>query len=262
MIDLSWAELSGRHISNATVCLTIGVFDGVHRGHRDLIRRVADCPDAVASVVTFDRHPDETLRPEEFDGYLMTPRQKRAMLEDLGIRLVVGIDFSHEFSTMSGTDFLERLLRSFSVRRIVVGHDFTCGNQMELTADGMRDMLEPRGVEVQVVDPVVEDGSPLSSSRIRRLIRGGELENAERLLSAPYEIDACDAFRRIVLERRQTGMVTSCGQLVPPQGVYAGYTRSGNSTQPCEISVNAASLEWDCPVGGGQQYIGMKEQTE
>jgi riboflavin kinase / FMN adenylyltransferase len=262
MIDLRWTDLTERRISNAPVCLTIGVFDGVHRGHRELIRRVTECDEAIAAVITFDRHPQETLRPERFRGYLMTPRQKRSALEQLGIRLVVGIDFSYQFSKMSGTDFFQRLVRSFSVQRVVVGHDFACGRDMSMTADDIGVLLEPEGVEVIVLEPVKEAGAVLSSSMIRGLVEQGRLKDARRLLSSAYELDVCEHNRRIGLEQRSRSVITACGQLVPPAGRYVGYVRNGEAGHPTEIRVSASAVEWDEPADGDTLYIGLEEKTE
>jgi len=164
------------------LAVTVGVFDGVHRGHRALIRRVVEARGCVPTVVTFGRNPRAVLEPLAAGSDVMGLDARLAMLEGLGVALAVLVDFSADFRMMEGRDFLAALLGVAPVRLLVLGEDFRCGRGAGLGAQEIRGALAGSGTEVLVVPPVLDDGRPVSSSRVRLALAAGRTGEAERLL--------------------------------------------------------------------------------
>ena len=189
---ISWEEyIAPEHSLPEPLAVTIGVFDGVHRGHQALIQQICTPPPIPHShtptVVTFKQNPLQILKPDAFTGDIMNLEQKLRVLEVLGVQLTVLIDFSEEFSTISGRDFIGLLLRR-PVQLIALGRNFRCGYRLDTGAEEIRSLAGARGVEVWVAPPVMDEGQPVSSSRIRQALAAGRQAEAERLLGWPEEI--------------------------------------------------------------------------
>jgi FAD synthase len=184
------------------LALTIGVFDGVHRGHQALIQRICSSESPLPSshsslltphssfalvptVVTFRQNPLAVLKPDAFTGDILTLEQKLRVLEASGVLLTVLIDFSEKFSTIKGRDFVDLLLACRPVRLITLGRNFRCGCGLDTGADEIQRLAGERGVEVWVAPPVMDGGLPVSSSRIRQALAAGRIAEAERLLGRP-----------------------------------------------------------------------------
>jgi len=186
-----------------SLALTIGVFDGVHRGHQSLIQRIcsASTPDPhsppiphssfltshsslLPTVVTFKQNPQKVLKPDAFPGDIMNLDQKLGILADLGVQLTVLIDFSEEFSKINGRAFIDLLLGR-PVKLIALGRNFRCGYRLDTGAEQIRSLAEALGTEVWIAPPVMDEGQPVSSSRIRQALAAGRQTEAERLLGRP-----------------------------------------------------------------------------
>jgi len=191
---ISWEEYIDpeHHSIPEPLAVTVGVFDGVHRGHQALIQQICTPPPIPHSsfliphshtptVITFRQNPLQILRPDAFTGDIMTLEQKLHVFEVLGVQLTVLIDFSQEFSTINGRDFIGLLLRR-PVRLIALGRNFRCGYRLDTGAEEIRGLAEARGAEVWVAPPVMDEGQPVSSSRIRQALAAGRQAEAERLL--------------------------------------------------------------------------------
>jgi len=191
---IDWDEyVSNRE--NTPLAVTIGVFDGVHRGHQSLIQKICSAPtpsshpstpvpspcSPVPTVVTFRENPRKILNPAAFSGDIITLDQKLGILADLGVQLTVLIDFSAEFSKMSGRVFIDLLL-SRPVQLIALGRNFRCGHRLDTGAEEIRSLAGVHGAQVWVAPPVMDEGQPVSSSRIRQALAAGRQEEAERLL--------------------------------------------------------------------------------
>ena len=108
--------------------MTIGVFDGVHRGHQALIGKIVQqAPRSIPTVITFKQNPKKILRPGEYQGDIVGPERKMIIFEALGVELVILIDFSKEFSKLNGRDFIGALKRRGRVILLAVGGNFRCG---------------------------------------------------------------------------------------------------------------------------------------
>jgi len=179
---ISWEEyIAPEEPPPDPLAVTVGVFDGVHRGHQSLIRQVCDSPH-IPTVVTFRQNPQQVLKPDAFAGDIMTLEQKLRVFEVLGVQFTVLIDFSQEFSKISGRAFIDLLLNR-PVKLIALGRNFRCGHRLDTGAEEIRSLAEARGTEVWIAPPVMDEGQPVSSSRIRQALAAGRQAEAERLLN-------------------------------------------------------------------------------
>ena len=178
---------SDRHPSTP-LALTIGVFDGLHIGHRALISRIRAEESCIPTVVTFRENPMKTISRNRSALDIFSLAGKLAFLEALGVELSVLIDFSPEFSMINGRDFIGLLLGCHPVKLIAVGENFRCGQGSDTGATEIRHLAETRGVETWIAPPVMDEGQPVSSSRIRQALAAGRGAEADRLLGEPIII--------------------------------------------------------------------------
>jgi len=177
-----------------SLAITIGVFDGVHLGHQSLIRRICEpvpspqggnAAPPVPTVVTFRENPIKSLKPTGFAGDIYNLDQKLGLLETLGVKLTVLIDFSEEFSKINGRDFIDLLLKSQPVTLLALGGNFRCGQGRHIGVEEIRNFARTRGAETWVAPPVMDGEQPVSSNRIRQALADGRFEEAERMLGRP-----------------------------------------------------------------------------
>jgi len=199
---ISWEEYV--HCSQSPVpalAVTIGVFDGVHLGHQSLIRRICQPPSdsplptphsPLPTVVTFRENPIKSLNPAGFTGDIYNLDQKLGLLEALGVKLTVLIDFSEEFGKINGRDFIDQLLKSQSVTMLALGENFRCGQGRNIGIEEIRDFAGARGVETWIAPPVMEGGQPVSSNRIRQALADGRFEEAQRMLGRSLDSIPCN----------------------------------------------------------------------
>lgn len=206
--------------------VTIGMFDGVHVGHQQLIRttvRLAKRLGAASVVITFDPDPQTVLDPRHAQPRLMSLEARRRLIDTLGVDRVWVIPFTRAFSRISAEQFVRTLLVEWlSVCGVVVGPQFTFGRGRRGTLRLLRRLGARYGFRVVVVAPVIRDGRPVSSSRIRRLIERGRVRQARRLLGRPVQLHG--AVIRGDRRARQLGFPTAnvrlTDGLLPRRGVY------------------------------------------
>lgn len=165
--------------------VALGTFDGVHIGHAQLIReavRLAEEFSVPSAALTFDRHPLSLIRPEAVPKALTTPEEKRERLAALGLDALIEHPFTPEFAALSPDEFFEQLYQSLHPRALVVGFNYTFGRKGAGDAGLLSYLCRTKGVLCRVMEPVCMDGRPVSSSRIRALIRDGNTQEAEALL--------------------------------------------------------------------------------
>ncbi len=171
--------------------VTIGNFDGVHLGHRYLLRRVAERAraDGVQSlVITFDPLPVEVLRPERAPRRLSTTAKRLELISAQGIDTIVVLTFDRAFSRQVPMEFVERLVAATKPVEIVVGPDFAFGRDRAGNAALLREVGPRYGFTVPTLDQIDLDGNVISSTRIRRLIAEGDVAGAAILLGRPYHL--------------------------------------------------------------------------
>jgi len=177
--------------SSFSLAVTIGVFDGVHLGHQSLIRRIS-APPLLPTVVTFRENPVKSINPARFAGDIYSLEQKLCLLEALGVKLTVLIDFSEEISKINGRDFIDLLLGKQPVTLLALGENFRCGHGQDIGVDEIRSLANARGVETWVAPPVMDGGMPVSSNRIRQALAAGRFEEAQRMLGRPSDSIPCN----------------------------------------------------------------------
>lgn len=227
--------------------ITIGMFDGLHRGHRRIIRLAHDRARELGIrcvVVTFDRHPLEVLCPDDHPRLLTTSAQKLRLLEEMDVDIVLMVHFDEEFASITAYDFLHHiLLERLHMREVVLGENFRFGRHGEGDVDYLTRYADELGFKVHPVPLVKEDGEPVSSTLIRSLIEKGEVERAGRLLGRDHLVEG------IVVEGtgkgRQLGFPTANlevhdNRCLPAPGVYAGAAFLGNAVFKAAVYVGRA----------------------
>lgn len=214
----------------------IGVFDGVHRGHLAVLRRVlhsAARKRRVPVVITFDPHPLRTLAPRLAPRCLQTLKQRLATLSEMGFKRIFVMPFTAALSRLSPRQFVERfLVRRFNLCELFVGYDFHFGRGGKGDARLLAKLGSAAGIRVNIISPVLERKEPVSSTRIRKLVSLGRMAEASRLLGRPYALSG----RRVrgAGRGRRLGFPTINikpeNELLPPLGVYA--VRMGRNGAP------------------------------
>lgn len=176
-----------------TACsVAIGTFDGVHRGHRQLLEMMvadAHANGRAAVVLTFDPHPLTVLRPELAPRLLMTPEQRSAEIAALGADRLVVVRFTAAFAAAPASRFARHeLVECLGARRVFIGFNFSFGRQGEGTPERLSELGRKLGFDVVVLPAVISDGRVVSSSAIRKAVMAGEMETATAMLGRPYSL--------------------------------------------------------------------------
>ena len=172
--------------------ITIGNFDGVHKGHQALFQRVKQLAEELngeSVVVTFDPHPLEVLFPEKAPSFITSHRHKLDLIASCGIDATIVIPFDHKFSGMSAREFVEVLLvEKIGAKAIVVGHDYRFGHGREGDIAFLKRLGEQYGFQVQTVSGLRVNDTVVSSTTIRQMIVSGNIKEANRLLGRFFEV--------------------------------------------------------------------------
>ncbi|RMH76408.1 MAG: bifunctional riboflavin kinase/FAD synthetase [Actinomyces sp.] len=241
-------DLQDRLADGESVVCTIGVFDGVHLGHREVIatvQRSAAELGVASAVVTFDGHPAHVVRPDSAPPLLTTLDQKLELLEDLGVDYVYLVHFDHQRARTGAEEFARQVFaESLHARRIVVGEDFHFGRGREGDVAALRRFGAAMGFEV-VALPLVPrrdgDPEPVSSTAIRRALAAGDVEAAAAMLGRWFSVRG----RVVEGDRRGRTIGFPTANLPvptvmawPADGVYAGWcTRTDGSRWPCAVNI-------------------------
>jgi riboflavin kinase/FMN adenylyltransferase len=224
-------------------CLAIGVFDGVHLGHQQIIRQtVADARqhDAIALVITFDRHPSTVVAPDRVPQLIYSLPQKLGAIESLGADTLLLVHFDRAFSGQSGEAFIRGLARDLGkIQSLCVGADFIFGHQRSGNVALLKKLGDELGFTVHGLAAVSLDNQIVSSTRIREAIRSGNLDAASQMLGRPYAISG-----RVVegdgVGRKlgfPTANLDAAGLVLPPNGVYLGIAKIGTISQPVALNI-------------------------
>jgi len=247
--------------------VTIGSFDGFHRGHLQLIQRAGQAArerGLPLVVVTFDRHPLQVLAPERAPRLLMGPIARRQLLESLGVDVLYLLHFDRERATQSPTDFVEQVLVvTLGAQVVFVGENFTYGAKGAGTVETLGDHGRQRGFLVQV-QPLVTVGelevttslqasTPISATLIRTLVQEGRLEEANTLLGHPFGLEGTVVTgdqRGRTLGFPTANVSVQEDYVKPPDAVYAGVTMLDGRRYPLAISLGTRPMYY--PEGGAR----------
>lgn len=216
------------HVTRTAI--TVGSFDGVHRGHQDVFARLVARARGLgvpSLLVTFDPHPLEVVNPAAAPPLLTVGDEKLEVLAESGVDYVAVLPFTPALARLEAREFVDEILIGrFRMHDLLMGHDHGFGRNRGGNLEVMRQLGRARGFEVDVVPAVtIDDGPPISSTAIRRAVAGGDLDRAQAALGRPYAVGG--RVTRGEQRGRLLGYPTinvplpSPRKLLPPQGVYA-----------------------------------------
>ena len=211
--------------------VTVGTFDGVHRGHWEVLQEICRRARATGGrsiLVTFHPHPLRVVRPEHAPPLLTTLSEKREVLAESGLEYAVFIPFTRTLQMYPARRFVEEiLLGRIGMNELVIGYDHGFGKDREGSVDTLREIGRELGFAVDVVEAFHVEGGPVASSRIRRLLAEGDAATAARLLGRPYLLEGVVV--RGERKGRELGYPTANieigdpEKMLPKEGIYAAY---------------------------------------
>ncbi len=213
--------------------LTVGVFDGVHRGHREIIQKLvndAHAQNVPAAVLTFDPHPASILTGKEI-RCLTTPDERADLLGSLGVDVVITQRFTRDLSTVPAHEYMSHLKLRLGLSHLLIGYDFALGKGREGNAPRLTEIGLELGYTVEVVPALSDESGVISSTEIRKLISLGSITEAANLLGYPYSMSGeviHGAGRGKTINFPTANVDYAKEKLTPPNGIYACWARLGN----------------------------------
>jgi riboflavin kinase/FMN adenylyltransferase len=234
------SELAGSH---RKVCLAIGVFDGVHLGHQQIIRQtIADAQqhETAAVVVTFDRHPNVIVAPDRVPPLIYSRAQKMRVIRKLGADALLEIVFDQEFSRQTGEQFIRSLARDLGrIQSICVGAEFVFGHKRSGDVALLKTLGSEIGFQVHGLAAVALDGQTVSSTRIREAVRAGDFDAASQMLGRAYSL-AGQVVRGDQLGHQlgfPTANLDTTGLLLPGNGIYAAHALVAETSHRAVLNI-------------------------
>jgi riboflavin kinase / FMN adenylyltransferase len=266
--------------ASPTPVVTVGNFDGVHLGHRALVQRTvaeARAAGGTAVVMTFDPHPARVLNPARAPAALTTPAQKQELLEGLGVDRLVVVPFTAKLASSSPETFVaDVLVGALGARVVVVGESFRFGHRQAGDVARLSALGGELGFAVRALAPVLQDGRPVSSSRVREALKAGDVATARSLLGRSHFVDATVV--RGDGRGKAIGVPTANlepeNEVVPGVGVYSGRFRFPDGAQRTavvnvgrrptfggrEITLEAHVLDFDGDLYGARVRLSFEER--
>lgn len=223
--------------------VAIGNFDGVHRGHARIVARLIERARAVggpAIVFTFDPHPVRLLRPDSAPPPLTWTDRKADLLIELGVDSMIAYPTDDALLRLSAREFFDQIVRDrLDARAMVEGPNFYFGRDRSGTIDVLRALTAQAGIELDIVEPVRDGDDFVSSSRVRQLIAGGQIEAARELLTQPYRVRGMvtHGAGRGARIGFPTANVAAVDTLVPGNGVYAAAAWTLGRSWPAAVNI-------------------------
>ena len=219
--------------------IAIGIFDGVHAGHQQIIATAKHQGDV--TVMTFDPHPASVIAPERTPTQLVTIKDRIELLKKAGASAVEVVNFNSDFSKLSPDQFIEDILVGrFAAEHVVIGENFNFGHKAQGTPKYLSEVGPKYGFGLSIVKLQEDRGSTISSSRIRNLIIDGQIERANELLTRNFYLKGLVIHgekrgREIGYPTANIGLTSLA--TVPADGVYAGWLSVGENRWPAAISI-------------------------
>jgi len=224
--------------------LTIGNFDGVHCGHQALVEqmaRAAHAAGSMAGLLTFSPHPMAVLRPQVPLQFLTTPDERADLLAALGLDFVLVLPFTPETAALTAADFMQSLVAHVPLSALWIGPDFALGHNREGDAQALGALGIKLDFHLQIMPPFEQEGEPVRSSRIRRLLsEDGAVDRAAALLGRPYQVLGevqLGAQRGRTLGFPTANVALEPGRLAPKFGVYACWAWRGTKGYPAAVNI-------------------------
>ena len=239
---MSFSQLLAGYAPDRDTVLTVGVFDGVHLGHRHLLDHLIAWagPDCIPAVVTFSNRPVTVFRPGTFPSYLTTPEHKVGLLHEAGIELVVPMEFTEELSQVSAREFAELLSSNLRMKGLVLGPDSALGRGREGDLAYMQAEGERLGFWVRAIAPMEMEGQPVKSRVVRQALVAGDVARGSQLLGRNHSLSG-----KVVVgdqRGRTLGFPTANidvyqGLLWPGDGIYATWAHFGGKRHLSATSI-------------------------
>lgn len=238
-------------------CVTIGNFDGVHRGHAEIfahLKHVSMTRGIPSVVVTFEPHPLKILAPESAPSLITTFEQKCTLIEESGIDYLVVVPFSTEFSQLSATDFVLTILcLPLGMRHIIIGHDYAFGRGREGNFETLEKLGILNGFTLEDIPPIGEEGVVFSSSLVRTSVADGDMDSTARILGRYYQISGMVVHGREIGHTLgfPTANIATINELIPSDGVYA-----------VMVEVDGTCVKGACNIGCNPTFGGTTRTIE
>jgi riboflavin kinase/FMN adenylyltransferase len=235
--------------------LTIGVFDGVHLGHRHLIAKLVSLArkqGLASGVITFRRHPQEALTRTRLP-FLTDLERRIELLKSEGVDAVIPLTFTPELAALSPKEFLELVIKHLRMKGLVVGPDFALGKNREGDTNVLRRLGEAMGFSLTVVPPLLIGGEVVSSTAIRKALAEGDMKRAQKLMGRPFRLHGkvvAGDKRGIKLGFPTANLATEAEQALPADGVYTSRAYIDDRAHPAMTNIGTNPT-----FGGGQRLV-------
>ncbi len=239
---MSFRQRLARVAPDRETIVTVGVFDGVHQGHRHLLDRLVEAAGSkyTPTVVTFSNHPIAVLRPDTIVKAITTPEEKSRLLRDAGVGLVIALDFTLELSQVTAGDFASSLVEKLGMKGLVLGPDTALGRNREGDLEFLTKHGKESGFWVESVKPFSMDGQPIKSRNIRQAVTQGDMLTCNKFLGRTFAIQG----KVVPGDRRgrELGFPTANlslpeGSLLPGDGIYATWALVDGQRRPSATSI-------------------------
>ena len=240
---LEWNEFSkgSSLFGQKDTSITVGIFDGVHRGHAALIERIIHHDkNLVPVIVTFRQNHKK--RPADISGFT----QKIECFENLGVQITVIADLTEEFRMMNGSEFLKVLRETGRMKFLAVGGNFRCGFNQDTDAAKIREINSAAGIPTEIVEVMTEEGVPISSSRIRNAIIHGQLNDAVIMLGHPFVLDLRDIKFEVDKHEEALFDIAGAGRTLPGPGTYMVMLRGKTDVKKASAQIAEGKLRIPC----------------
>jgi len=239
---LDWNEfLKGTLKGKGSAAISIGVFDGIHKGHQYIFNKLKNKNLKHSIIFTFKSNPRLFFQDKSYPGDIFTISQKLETMSLLGIDIVILIDFSSDFSKLSGKDFLFLITENCDVSYLSLGKNFRCGNNGMTSSYEASEILKKKNIMVEIENMTYFENQLISSTLIREAILAGKLNKAQYMLDRVFSLDIA-GIPQIIRENTIIIETKNIKQVLPPQGHYVVRIGDSKKVQESTINLNASEI--------------------